>query len=345
MKQRDNNLDALRVLANVLVIILHVSATYVTLNIEFVNSNFVFASLINSFTRIGVPVFVMISGYLTLSNPKNREYKYFYKKFIKSIVYPTLIWSFLYVILSTVIVSYKALSDPFISLSDYLSILINWLLGKPYTHLWYMYMMIGMFAFAPVLMRIKEKLSDKQFESLGFILLGLGIMINALFNVIWFLLFIEYMGYFIIGYCFKKRIVSDQRDVWKFTLISLLSGFIVFLLTDLNVREGLLTNKLYFYENLSPFVIYGSLSTFILFIKLKKISFDFTFLAAHSSTIYFVHAGIFTLVTFLKDYLLKMDFSPLWYIPLASFFVYLSSLVFSILLAHVSKKIRKRGST
>jgi surface polysaccharide O-acyltransferase-like enzyme len=343
MKERDNNLDALRVLANVLVIILHVSATYVTLNIDLINSNFVFANLIDSYTRISVPLFVMISGYLTLSQPHNREFKRFYKKSSRTILIPTLIWSFLYVVLAYVIVRYKALSDPFISIDDYIQIIVNWLLGKPYTHLWYMYMMIGMFAFTPVLFRIKEKLNEKQFQVLGFMMLGLGMIMSVLFNVLWCFLFIEYLGYFILGYCFKKTYASDQKNQWVVLFITLISGFLVFILTDLNVREALFTNKLYFYGNLSPFVILGSLSTFILFIKLKKIKFDFTFLAAHSSTIYFVHAGIFTVVTFLKDYILKIDFSPIWYIPLVSIFVYFSSLVFSILLSNLSKKIRKKS--
>jgi surface polysaccharide O-acyltransferase-like enzyme len=341
MKERDNNLDALRVLANVLVIILHVSATYVTLNIDYINSRFVLANLIDSFTRISVPLFVMISGYLTLSNPKNREFKYFYKKSYRGIVLPTLIWSFIYVLLSFVIVRYKALSDPFISVRDYLQIILNWLLGKPYTHLWYMYMMIGMFAFTPLLIRIKERLSENQFESLGFVMLGVGMLVSVVFNLIWFLLFIEYSGYFILGYCFKRKIKSDQKGLWIFIFISIVSAFSVFLFTDFNVREGLFSNKLYFYDNLSPFIILGSLSTFIVFLKLRRINFDFAYLASHSSTVYFVHAGIFTLVTFLKNYILKMDFSPLWYIPLVSLFVYLSSLLFSILLVYFSKKIRK----
>jgi len=343
MKERDHNLDALRVLANVLVIILHVSATYVTLNIDLINSNFVFANLIDSFTRISVPLFVMISGYLTLSQAKNRDFKRFYKKSIRSIVLPTLIWSFLYVVLATIIVRYKALSDPFNSSDDYLQIIINWLLGKPYTHLWYMYMMIGMFAFTPVLIRIKEKLNEKQFLVLGFIMLGLGMIMSVVLNVLWCFLFIEYLGYFILGYSFKKHFSSSEKNQWLLLVIALVSGFLVFGLTDLNVREALLSNKLYFYGNLSPFVITGSLSTFIFFIRLKKIKFDFTFLASHSSTIYFVHAAIFTAVTFLKDYILKMDFSALWYIPVVSLFVYFSSLFFSIILEYTFKKIRKNS--
>lgn len=204
-----------------------------------------------------------------------------------------------------------------------------------------MYMMIGMFAFTPFLIRIKEKLSEQQFLVLGYVLLGSGMMISVLFNVIWFLLFIEYSGYFILGYVFKKTIVSDQKNTGIFILISLVSALLVATLTFLNIREGLIDDKLYFYGNLSPYVVIGSLSTFIVFIKLKKLKFDFAYLASHSSTIYFVHAAIFTAVTFLKDYVLKMDFSALWYIPVVSIFVYLSSLAFSILLNQLSKKIRK----
>jgi surface polysaccharide O-acyltransferase-like enzyme len=342
MNERDNNIDALKVLANVLVIILHVSATYVTLNIDKLNSSFNFANLIDSFTRISVPLFVMISGYLTLSNPKNRDFKSYYKKLLRTIIYPTLIWSFLYVGLSFMIVRYKDLSDPFISIDDYFQIIINWFLGKPYTHLWYMYMMIGMLAFTPLLIRIKEKLSDKQFLGLGIVMLISGMFISVLINLMWFLLFIEYLGYFILGYSFKKGKNSSQKNLGLVVFGALASACLVYLLTDYNIRDGLFTNKLYFYGNLSPFVITGSLCTFMIFIKLKTIKFNFAYLAGYSGPIYFVHAGVFTLITFIKDYVLRMDFNPLWYIPVVSLFVYLSSLVISIAISYLIKRIRKK---
>jgi len=69
---------------------------------------------------------------------------------------------------------------------------------------------------------------------------------------------------------------------------------------------------------------------------------EFNFLAVHSGSIYFIHAGVLTVVAFLKDYLLKMDFDPLWYILVVSIFVCVSSLLFSILLSNTFKKIRKK---
>lgn len=57
-------LDILRVLACIAVIMIHASGDYVLDN--FGSSNFMIGNVLDSLSRIGVPIFVMISGSLLL---------------------------------------------------------------------------------------------------------------------------------------------------------------------------------------------------------------------------------------------------------------------------------------
>ena len=42
--------------------------------------------------------------------------------------------------------------------------MLNWLKGVPFYHLWYMYMLVGLYLFAPVLILLKHQIGDKFFE-------------------------------------------------------------------------------------------------------------------------------------------------------------------------------------
>ena len=73
-------LDILRVIACLSVIMIHVTANYLYTN--FGSVNFVISNIINSLSRIGVPLFVMISGSLLL----NSEYTLSKQKLINRII-------------------------------------------------------------------------------------------------------------------------------------------------------------------------------------------------------------------------------------------------------------------
>ncbi|MDD6466906.1 MAG: acyltransferase family protein [Erysipelotrichaceae bacterium] len=72
-------LDVLRVIACLSVIMVHSSAPYVVKNIG--SFNFLIGNIFNSITRIGVPLFVMISGALML----DKNYQFSIEKLMKHI--------------------------------------------------------------------------------------------------------------------------------------------------------------------------------------------------------------------------------------------------------------------
>lgn len=76
MNCREKNYDILRIIAAFMVISIHVSAESVSYNIAMPNSIFSFGNFFNSFSRFGVPIFIMLSGAFLLTNPKNTNFSY-----------------------------------------------------------------------------------------------------------------------------------------------------------------------------------------------------------------------------------------------------------------------------
>ena len=91
---RDFSMDTLRTISILLVVLLHASSPYVNRNLESINHDFWVGNIIESFTRISVPIFVLISGRFLLS--KNTSPSEFYKKRFNRIFIPILFWSSVY---------------------------------------------------------------------------------------------------------------------------------------------------------------------------------------------------------------------------------------------------------
>ena len=78
--KRNYTIDTLRTIATLLVILLHVSAEYVTYATkhQILDTSFWIGNIIDSFSRIGVPLFVLISGMFLLG--RNESFKQSYQK-------------------------------------------------------------------------------------------------------------------------------------------------------------------------------------------------------------------------------------------------------------------------
>ncbi|ELC8443037.1 acyltransferase family protein [Clostridium perfringens] len=339
-KKRKNNLDALRVMAAFMVVLLHVSAYYVGDNINNYNYNFTIGNFFDSISRISVPLFVMLSGSFLISNNKNRCYEYFIKKTLKKIILPTLIWSFLYVIYSILLQIPNAFSGREI---DYITPFINWVYGIPYYHMWYMYMIIGLYLITPFLIDIKSELKKKKFFGLGIAFLFIGVFINLFSDLFWPLKFIMYIGYFILGYSLKEHYFDKKVNYKKYLFISILFSIFIFLLTEMIVKNNLISDKLYFYDYLSPFVIISSVFMFIAFLNMNHIKFPKFILniSKHTFNIYLIHAGVLNIFFRLTDKLIGYKPNPIWYIPLLTLVIFEISYGISIVIEKFIKKENK----
>lgn len=228
-KSRNYQLDVLRVLACYLVIHQHASeffyigegGTIVT------GENTFWVGIITSVARISVPLFVMISGYLLL--PMQGTVSAFFRKRFTRILFPFVAWCVAYAF-------YRMFrNDGTWSglLTDVLHIPVNF--GVEVGHLWYIYMLMGLYLIVPVLSPWLSACSKRELQGyLG--LWGLTTLlpyVHLVFPALlgecfWnptpaFYYLNGFAGYLVLGFYLKKYDVPSVG----LSLIFVLSGYAV----------------------------------------------------------------------------------------------------------------------
>ena len=197
MKQRILYLDFLRCLAIFLVIVLH-SMMYIVANPTYYQTaSWYLCILQNSFNRVGVPLFFMISGYLMLSRPSTEQVGPFYRKNLPKLLLPLVVWNLIYYLVSV----WRAGTSP--SPVEFLRSLLNQ--GSSY-HMWFIYTLLGIYLLCPFLKRMVDRCTRGQLLVLLAIIL-FPTTIRPLLNMsqpIYIYLFDPlmegYLGYFLLGY-------------------------------------------------------------------------------------------------------------------------------------------------
>ena len=157
-KTRSNGLDILRVLACYLVIQVHTGEFYYIGEGGTVLSGTspFWVGILNSVCRASVPLFVMISGFLLL--PLKDEMSVFFKKRFTRVAVPFIVWCILYAIYWAI----KGQTDWTQAGINILHIPVNY--GVEVGHLWYIYMLIGLYLFAPIISPWIKSASRKNIE-------------------------------------------------------------------------------------------------------------------------------------------------------------------------------------
>ncbi|MCR0257527.1 acyltransferase family protein [[Clostridium] innocuum] len=191
MKKRDMHLEFIRVLSCAFVIILHVSNFYRrNLIIDVINTSYIVSLVINVITRISVPLFFMISGALLM----NRKITFSLKR-IKIALIPLLGWSVVYGLWE---IFFKDTS-----VHEVVDIVYD-----PVTkHLWYMYVMIGIYIALPYMQTLYQNLAKEAKRN--FLLMWFAILlftyVSSFFHLelAYEIPFIGgssyYFGYFMLG--------------------------------------------------------------------------------------------------------------------------------------------------
>ena len=237
----------------------------------------------------------------------------------------------------------------------------SWIIGAPNYHLWYLYMSIGLYLLVPYLLKLKRKIGEKNFLKVGimFFILGLFIFLFEQFlnyinfyerkdifkylKYFWYFnqfKFINYLGYFILGYSLKN-IKNKYINFKNMIFLTITFLTLMFCTVEILVRKRMLYNAGIIYNNNFIFTMFGAISIYLAFNSLKseKIRFNFSNLAFHSFNIYLVHAGILSIITIFLDKILKYEANPIWYIPFMICFIFISSYIFSIILENVKKRV------
>jgi surface polysaccharide O-acyltransferase-like enzyme len=255
--QRDLRLDVLRIAAIVAVIWLHVSGEVVVNEPGPGDAEWWMGNIADAFSRWCVPLFVMASGALILPRRPDIAPWDFYRRRAARIVVPTLFWTVVYL-------GVRAIGDD----ASVRSLAISVVRGTPYYHLWFLYMIAGLYIIAPLISRFLDSspqgvvLAATAFiflvSSIEQLMTGLADEQHAYtFLGMW----PNYLGYFLAGYYLWRW---PLRHVpWPLTIATILAC---------GIGIALLTGALYpvvgaqaweiAYANLQPLVILMSLAIF-----------------------------------------------------------------------------------
>ncbi|KPC50296.1 acyltransferase [Amantichitinum ursilacus] len=327
-------IDNAKILAIIAVVILHVAGAGLVTHGDIATTQWWIANLYDSAMRWAVPVFVMASGAVLLDPAKDESLRDFYNKRARRILVPLLFWTTFY--LGWSLLKAQIRGQP-ITAAD---ILIAVMRGYPYYHMWFLYMIAGMYLFTPFFRIVARHSSPRQLAFLAALLLGLAAA-NALWsqgdgNALFSNRFISYIPYFFLGYVLAiipLELVRRHRS-------ALFAGFIVgFLITalgywkttfDLSALDG------YFYKNLSLNVMAMAVCVFML-VRLAQFPFKNHLMARKAANlsfgVYLVHPAILDVLTFKQ--ITGSLFNPAFAIPLLAAVVLLIALV----LTYIAKKI------
>jgi len=184
-----------------MIVLLHVSAPVRDQWHVMATANWLVSAIFDSFGRAGVPLFVMISGALLL--PKKEEWRIFYKKRFSRILLPMFFWSFIFALLWQWQLGEK---------KSIVQLIFKIIAGPTYYHLWYFYMLLGIYIATPFLRVLVQNLNKKQLELLILLWIVFRFVLPGTFGQlsIWFNFDMSigiqqnfpdlYLGYFILGY-------------------------------------------------------------------------------------------------------------------------------------------------
>lgn len=253
--------ETARVLAAFAVVLLHVSTSVVQDCRPVSPVNWWIGNLVDSAARWCVPVFVMVSGALLLDPSKNEPLLEFFRKRFKRILLPVVFWTVVYL--------------PLRSASGGITLkYVVWCIatGSVFYHLWYIYMIPGLYLFTPFL-RVYVRHSSSAERTWLIILIFVTAAAYSVADRIFldnqrsiFSMFVPFMGYYLCGY--------QLRDGWPSGILKKhLVAVIAFCVLLTAAATHLLTRELrvgwggLFYDNFSPTNIVLSVAIFMLVLR------------------------------------------------------------------------------
>ena len=285
--------DSLRVISTIAVIILHVSAPILYEYGKISEESWHIGNFYDGMVRFCVPVFFMLSGALLLS--KDYKLSNFLQKRFWRIVPPLIFWSLIYIFYDYILVGEK-----YFTLIEFIMMVIRNLFNGSEFHLWFIYTLLGLYLFIPILRKWIKNSGNK--EIVYFLLIWVLTIIYSIphFNIylpnIPLTNFTEYIGYLVLGYFLSNLTIKNKYVPIMFIIIGMsitIYGTYYFTLKNNEYSE-------YFFGYLTPNVLLSSMGIFLLFknfvIKNKRIIKVILFFSNHSFGIYLVHIFILTLL-------------------------------------------------
>lgn len=301
-------LDNLRVIATIGVIFIHVSSDYAPSSGTVSMYNFWVGNLFDSAARFSVPIFIMISGALLL--PKEYGIGTFLKKRMMRLLLPFLFWSLFYIAHS---INYEIQQGNKMSVLEIARFVFVQFRDGSSLHLWYIYMIIGLYLFVPIIGKWVRNATDKE------ILYFLGIWLCILFldqpiiskikPNIDLTYFTGFLGYLVLGHYLTATNFGDTKRLNIIAVSLILLGFASTAVGTYLVLYFYNEYSSMFYECLTPNILMLAMGIF-LFQKDKDISNRIlvairNYISKYSYGIFLVHVLV---LNFLDSFDIRWDF-------------------------------------
>ncbi|MGM9477887.1 acyltransferase [Pedobacter sp. GSP4] len=277
--------DYLRVLGTVSVIFLHIAANTAS---QYGNISTVFwwvGNVYDSSVRFCVPIFVMLTGALLLN--EEVEISGFLRRRVIRVVLPLFFWSLVYILnsLNGVEMSAMALIR---------NIYTSMARGSAY-HLWYVYMIIGIYLFIPIIGKWVRNCSEKEmlyFLCIWLLTLFLNQPFIHKFKInIDLTYFSGYLGYLILGYYLSKKTFKHEIRVKCIAVFLIIIGIGITAVGTYLVSKYKGEMNGAFYSYLTPNVLLIAVGVFVSF-KTSNFTgqnYIIKFINKYSYGIYLVH--------------------------------------------------------
>lgn len=334
-KERDYNIEFLRVICCIMVIYIHVANYYCRGYGEISESSYIFSMIVNGLCRVSVPIFFMISGallideVLLIKKSIRRTIKMFGSLLFWSLLY--YVWNIFYL-------------DRYYDFREIFYAPVK-------RHLWFLYALLGIYMILPFLqymLKDMPKMLMKYFVVLWIIFLTISYISALLKLEITYAVPLfgssVYLGYFIMGYIIHSHIDSiylNKRTCWFVTGVALCGTLLATgLCTKIKGRHSES-----FFEYRSILIALASVMVFILVLKWRKRQYSdrqksvMVHLSKYSFTIYLVHI---LFLDFVKHEMHPRSIHSVIGLPLFATGIFIASWLFSILY-HTLLKLIKGG--
>ena len=283
---RENGLDLMRIIAAVFVVMVHCGALLYVNAAELDTAAISLYMVLAVFAKSCVSFFFMVSGAFLLSSPRTQDIKAFYKKTFKRLCVPTIVFLLLYF-------AYDIAQTLMIG-GDISTCFDTFVRGESGVHLWFMFVMIGLYLAAPMIQHLKDKISLRAFTVTAVVLVLVGFLGESTspHYLDWDLGFIGgSLGVFMLGYSLYTKL-HENKSAGKAVLFLIPALVITF------VQSRLMFNRvcgdvpvlkdLFSMKDQSPIIalIAVLLMAFALSLPIKK---SFHKLGALTYGVYLVH--------------------------------------------------------
>ena len=328
MEKKIIYLSKIRSLASLAIVILHTFTMYHIVDANNMTSVEEYMTRLVPFLMMwAVPCFVMVSGALLLNSNKNIGIKKIFSKYILRIILILIIFTLLFFYIDILMTSQT------INVGEYISTWFKkFISGKSWAHMWYLYMLIGIYLMLPLYRIIAKHATKTILIYIGVVIIFFISVIEPLEDIIdipiEFYIFISsiFPVYLFVGYMIHNNMLKFNTLVSSLLVIISIICIVLLTLLNNNTVNDLLGNYSFIPVISLSVGIYSLLHN-----NNSKLTKLWLFIDKYSFSIYLTHLIYLRILIRLIDWN-PLDYGSFWMLFAVSIGVFILSLLTSMIL-------------